>query len=573
MVRPISRREFLRFAALSAAATIAGCRQAPAAQPAEVVPPTQEISTAVPSLLETIAPTAAPTSAPETGPQAQKGGTFRMLVATDIPALDPPGAAWWVDWWSVGTLLNNMLYSYDKDYKLFPDLAEDMPKVSDDQLVYTIPLRKGVKFHTGRTMTADDVKFTFDHAHWPEVTNWGKSYLSNIVGYQDVIDGKTKDLVGVKALDDFTIQITLAKPQATFIPLLTMTHLGVIPRQETMDAGADFGTKVVLGTGPFKFVEWAPAEKLVYERFDDYFRGAPNLDRIEIYLNVQPAVTMLRYDSGEAEFTLIPDAERERVLNDPQYEPQRIKAVRPTSQRLFINWKKGKPFDDIKVRQAVAHAIDRDGVVKIFGGGAVPIEGVYAPGMLGYDPNFRTKYPYDPEKAKALLAEAGYADGIKGVQMASGYGTAENIQADLKAVGIEAAIMTGSEANYQQMILDGDIPICMGSWAASIPDAYDFISGWSTCASAKLEGTYNFGQYCNEKVDQLVDEAEKLPLMSEERLAKYREIEDIIVNQDVGQIGLYSDVAIGLAKPYVHDAFMSGIYGLPFLAKAWLEKQ
>ncbi|MGQ9683587.1 MAG: ABC transporter substrate-binding protein [Anaerolineae bacterium] len=568
MARPITRRAMLRYSLLGAAATIVGCRAR------------QETPQALPTALPTSTPAAsyATAIAEATPTQVSKdvvrGGTYRMLVNADVPSLDPPGAWWWVDWWSVTLLLYNLLYNYDKDYKLYPDLAADWPKVSDDGLVYTIPLRKGVKFHNGREMTARDVKFTFERAHWPETQNWGKTYLTNIVGYQDVVDGKTKDWSGIKVLDDYTIQFTLQQPQAVFLPLLTMAFLGIVPEQETLAAGADWGTKVIIGTGPFKFSSWETAIKVVYERNPDYFRPElPYLDKIEIMLNVAPEVALLRYDSGECEFTFVPAPDTERLLKDPSYQGKIRTAFRPTSQRLSFNWLKGKPFDDVRVRQAVAHCIDRENMVRtLYSGQAVALQGIYAPGMLQYSADFRSKYQYDPEKARALLAEAGYPDGLKDVKIAVAGPLGELIQADLKAGGIETLIMTGTEERYLEMIYNGEIPIAFGAWSASIPDAYDYVSGWCTCASAKLEGTYNSGMYCNERVDQLLAEAELLPLGSAERIAKYREIEDIIINQDVAMIGLYSDMAIGLGVDYVHDDFMSGIFGLPFLDAAWMEK-
>jgi len=600
MDRKLTRRDFLvTTGATSAAALLVACgatgtpapqatvaptvapTQAPTEAPAqatqaptEATPepqPTPEFTVEL-AQQETVEAVVQPTATQTTMGDVQLGGTYRMLVNADIPALDPPGAAWWVDWWSVGTLLNNMLYAYDKDYNLYADLAEDMPEVSSDGRIYTVKLRKGVMFHTGREMTAEDVKFTFDHAHWPETVNWGKSYLTNIVGYEAVINGETQDMAGVKVVDKYTIQFELKEPQATFIPLVTMTHLGVIPKDETVAAGADFGTKVVIGTGPFKFVEWQPALKLIYERNAQYFRnGLPYMDKIEINLNIDPTVTLLRWESGESEFTFIPPNELERVLVDPELVEELRPAPRMETNRLTINFK-GKPFDDVRVRKALAHAIDKNNLVKLMTGAAVANEGLYARGMLQYDPDFKSAYQFDPEKATALLAEAGFPDGFK-TRMAVGGAVGEAIQADLKSVGIEAELMTGSEAGYQEMILSGEIPIVLAAWAASIPDAYDYISGWCTCVSAGLEGSYNFGQYCNERVDELLAEAELMPLMDPARIEDYRTIEDLIINGDVAMVGLWTSIVTGLSKDYVHDDFMSGIYALPFLETAWMEKR
>ena len=242
------------------------------------------------------------------------------------------------------------------------------------------------------------------------------------------------------------------------------------------------------------------------------------------------------------------------------------------TNRLTINTNV-KPFDEPLVRKAVAHAIDKQNLVKLQFGGVIANEGLYAKGMLQYDPDFKSAYQYNPEKAKALLAEAGYPDGIRGVRLAAGSPIGEALQADLKAAGFEVELAVGSEANYQEMIASGDIVLVLAAWAASIPDAYDYISGWCTCNSAKVEGTYNMGRYCNPRVDELLAEAEMMQLMEGARIEDYRTIEDLIINGDVAMVGLFTTVVTNLSKDYVHDDFMSGIYALPFLAEAWMEKQ
>ena len=161
--------------------------------------------------------------------EPQPGGTYRLIGSGDIRSLDPPGAEGSEDWWSAGSLLYNRLYAYDPANTFFPDLAADMPSMSDDGLVYTIPLRKGVKFHNGREMVADDVAFSLAWQIWPEVYSWGKSYMANVVGYDEVFDGKTKELSGVKVVDPYTIEISLKKPQAVFPPILSMTMNGISP--------------------------------------------------------------------------------------------------------------------------------------------------------------------------------------------------------------------------------------------------------------------------------------------------------------------------------------------------------
>jgi ABC-type transport system substrate-binding protein len=195
--------------------------------------------------------------------------------------------------------------------------------------------------------------------------------------------------------------------------------------------------------------------------------------------------------------------------------------------------------------------------------------------MPEFDSEFKSAYPYDPDGAKALLAEAGFADGIQGVRMwggASIQSQLEGFQADLAAIGVETTVETGPLADFQAPIIAGDIQLGYFSWSASFPDAYDYVSAWVTCASMQT-GQYNFGSYCNTKIDDLVATAEALPLLDPERIASYREIERLAINEDVSMIGLGNPISTSLGQPYCHDDTLSGIIsGWPILESAWMSK-
>ncbi|MCE7980234.1 MAG: hypothetical protein DYG89_03510 [Caldilinea sp. CFX5] len=547
----LSRRAFLRTMALAGSATAIGALLPGCAAPA----PT---GSAAPG---------------EVGAGPKVGGTYRLTGSGDIRSLDPPAAESSEDWWSAGMVLYNQLYFYDKDGTFYADLAADLPKISDDGLVYTIPLRQGVKFHNGREMVADDIKFTLERQLWPDVYSWGKSYMENMVGYDEVIAGTSKELSGTKVIDQYTVEVTLKKPQAVFPALLTMSMNAIIPKQETLDAGADWGSKVVIGTGPFKFVEWAAGERAVYERNPDYFKTPPFIERIELYLNLEPAVQMLRWENGEVEWLdVIPSAELPRILGDEELKAQlRIAPGMGTNRLVFQQ--QVKPFDDIRVRQAVAMAIDKQAVAQKRSGLLAPLEGQYTPPMLQYDPDFKSNYQLDVEKAKALMAEAGYGDGVKGIKMYIGRDEeiGQMLQADLASIGIETELLVGQWKEWRDATRAGDVGLFYYGWGASFPDAYDFTSAWSTCAS--IETGYNDGYYCNQKIDDLVTKVEALPLQDPERIAAYREIQDITINQDVAWVALWTGQQVALGRSNVHDDFMSFIYGWPYLETAWIEEQ
>jgi ABC-type transport system substrate-binding protein len=493
----------------------------------------------------------------------------------DVRGLDVGSAEGSEDWWSAGGLLFNRLYAYDPANEFFPDLAAELPSISEDGLVYTIPLRQGVKFHNGREMVADDVAFSLAWQLWPDVYSWGKTYMENVVGYDEVIDGATQDLSGIKVIDPYTVEVTLKTPQAVFPAILSMTMNGISPKQETIDAGAEWGKSIVIGTGPFKFVEWNQGQSVIFERHPEYFReGLPYLDRVELSLNVEPSVQMLRWESGEAEFAhTIPAADIPAVLSEEQYANTRRQAATPVIMRLFMDVRKA-PFDNLQVRQAVAMAGDKEFFARSTGGVVDPLQGIYVPIMPQFEESFLSNYQYDPEAAKALLSEAGYGDGIQGVKLFGNVdfeAPMQGLQADLAAIGIEVEVVPGTWTDYRDRIRGGEVQLALYGWSASFPDAYDYVSGWMTCAS--VETGFNDGGYCNERIDELVAAAEALPLTDPERIAAYREIEELAVNTDAAMIGLGNEKAVALGRENVHDDPLNGLIGgWPFLESAWIEQ-
>jgi peptide/nickel transport system substrate-binding protein len=263
------------------------------------------------------------------------------------------------------------------------------------------------------------------------------------------------------------------------------------------------------------------------------------------------------------------------VLTDAKYTDSLRVASGSGVNKLMMNFKT-KPFDNLAVRQAVAHAIDKNNLAKLQGGTAFAIEGFFARGMLQFDANFKSKYEYNQDKAKQLLKDAGFGDGIKGVKMWTGVPPAttdQAIQADLKAIGIEVELVPGTRKDIGPRVKSGEIALHNHGWSASMWDAYDYVSPWCTAASAKDPTSWNDANYANPKIDEWLAQAEKLPLQDDRRIQLYHQIEDTIINQDVPWVGLYQGMGIVLSKPYNHHDWPIGIAGgYPFVEHAWMGK-
>lgn len=557
-----SRRQFLcSLAAFSGVTVLAACGSAPpnAAAPTTEVQPTQADS----------ANKRQPISATPSG-EPKRGGTYRTLNDSDFPTLDAAKAFGFFDWWASYLLLYNRLYTFDLKGELFPDLAEALPEISADGLIYTIKLRNGVTFHDGSDMTAEDVKFSFDRNLWKETESAGIAFLDNIVGYEDAEAGKTRDLSGVKVLDPSTIQFTLKRPQAVFTDILAVSTFGIVPKQAVTNAGADWGTKTLVGTGPFKLAEWKLGESISFERNPNYFRsGKPYLDRIEAKLNVKREVGVLQWEAGEIDFAnQVPSADLARIRGDATLS-KRLREE-PGLIWFYLQFaNNAKPFDDLRVRQAIAMALDKANLARRSQIGT-PTESMYLPGIPQYDPQFKSNYQYDPEKAKQLLKAAGVPEGFKVSLFAVlTKELAEVVQADLKAVGLDPELLTLDGTSYdvyEARIKSGEIPLTVWGFGYDYFDGSNVTQGRLVCGSQPAPS-----DWCDPDIAKLAQESDSLPRDDPRRTEVLRKINNIVVNEKVLFVPLFSRNNIVLSQGYVRNDLPHSLFPFPVAEDVWLD--
>lgn len=499
------------------------------------------------------------------------GGTYRALFGNDVPTLDSAAGGRWQDWWASYTLLHNQLYTYDQNNQFATELAAELPTMSADGLVYTIPLRQDVKFHDGALMTAQDVKFSFDRLFWPELGSPGNGSYANIAGSEAVVAGDSRTVSGIEIVDDFTIRITLKERQAVFPALLTGDS--IVSQKAVEAAGADWGVKTVIGTGPFKLVEWLPGDKITFERHPEYFKsGLPYLDRVEIYLNVPEEARVLRWENGEAEyvdyFDGVQASELPRIQNDPALAPLVRMIPAPIFDYLQIA-DNVAPFTDLRVRQAIAMALDKQALADSTGMGAsVPMDDIYTDFLPMYQPDFVSDYQYDPVAAKHLLAAAGFPDGIKNVDMYVDFHPYQGaiVQADLAKIGIEVNILDGEPALYQDKINSGEIPLVFTGIGPNIMDAYPFVTWVLYCEG---DAPPSRSQYCNDETQQLFNQSNTFQLTDSKRNELFQRIQEIVVNEAVYLIPVYKRNVLGLGQSYVKN---ETYFLLPLLEEVYLEQ-
>lgn len=478
------------------------------------------------------------------GSTAPKQGG-RMIIAYSAPnseSFDPPSAWTTQDWSTTHLMLFNTLYDYNEKMEIVPELAVEMPEISPDGRVYTIKLRKGVKFHNGREMTADDVLYSLNRNVWPEAESWGTSYFGMVKGGKEAIEAGKKsgraEVSGIQKIDDYTIKIELKEPAFSWLMILTMTFNAVVPKDVVEADPKNFRFKPV-GTGPFKLKEWTSGQRVVLERNPDYFKqGFPYLDEVEVQFGVEPGVAVMRFEKGEVDFLAdgVPAPEVARLQADPTWKDRLVFNMTQNVEWGVAFNQEAEPWNDVRVRQAVAHAVDRNRILKLSSGMARQWNGVIPVDFTCYDPNYKYPYEYNPEKAKQLLREAGVQDGLTvkfGVdknRWIASQRWSEGVQQDLAAVGIKLELVPNPSAVMRQLVDKGETPLWHYGWGSSFFDPSDFVSSQLT-SSGRAAGTNRF-RWTSSELDRLYAEAEA-STDAAARCQKYQQIQEITMKDVV----------------------------------------
>ena len=479
----------------------------------------------------------------------KQGGAMTVTFKDDVSTLDPAIGYDWQNWSMIKSLFSRLMDYKPGTTELAPDLAESYD-ISADGLTYTFKLRHGVKFHNGREMTADDVAYSYNRTVDPKTQSPGAGFFKSIAGYDDVAAGKADHLSGVKVIDPYTIAITLSKPDATFLQVVALNFASVVAKEDIAKEGADYGHHPD-GTGAFYLDSWTLGQELVMKRNPDYYvKGVPYLDEVDIKIGAEPLTALLQLQKGQIDIAGdgIPPASFLQVMADPAQKKLVVSAPQLETSYLTMNVNM-KPLDDVRVRQAINMAINKDRIVKIINGRADVANQPLPPGMPGYDPNFKG-YPYAPAKAKELLKEANY-DTSQSMDLMV-YNTdpnpriAQAIQQDLAAVGIKVNIKSldqsviisaGGTPNTVPLIWSGGM-----GWIADFPDPSDFYQPILGCGGA-VKGGWNWSWYCNKDIDAEAAKADAMvaPDQADARAKLWSQIFDKIMTQDAPWVPVFNE--------------------------------
>jgi len=499
------------------------------------------------------------------------GGTYRRPLGHDPQTLDPARIS---DIYSrsVSQQIFDGLVQFDRNLAVAPALAEFW-KAARDGLTWTFTLRKGVKFHHGRELSADDVVFSLTRLLDPRTRSGAADLFTNIVGAKEYREGRARHVAGLVALDRYSVHVTLTDMQIPFVSLLAVGHAKILPRDVVEREGESFGTHPI-GTGPFKFARWDRGKEVVLTANPDYFGGAPLLTELvyRIYSGEKWESTYEDFLRGDLEDAPPPT----RNYRESVSRGQHVYIKRPMISVRFYGFNTlSKPLDDRRVRRAVIHALDRESLIdEIFQGRYATARGILPPGTLGFNPALKG-YAYDPNKARALLVEAGYPGGRglpalaiwSSVKLEAVVRELEQIKASLQRVGIRADVHYQTDwPTFSRMLDERKAPLFLYAWHADVPDPDNFLFKLFHSSSPR-----NFFGYSNPIVDGLLDRARREPDMGR-RVEHYRRAEQGIMD-DAPLIPMMHHTYERLFQSYVRSIEVNGL-GDPYiqLRKIWLER-
>lgn len=461
-------------------------------------------------------------------PNAKPGGSIVITYKDDVATLDPAIGYDWQNWSMIKSLFDSLMDYVPGTTTLRPGLAESY-EISADGLVYTFKLLPGVKFHNGREMTAEDVKYSLDRVTNPVTQSPGAGFFGSIAGFDAAGDA---GLSGVEVVDPLTVKITLSRPDATFLHVMALNFASVVPKEAVDAAAGDFG-KMPVGTGAFKLAEWTLGQKLVFEKNADHWRpGVPYLDSVVFEVGQEPVVALLRLQSGEVDVPGdgIPPAKFVEVMADPVQAAQVVVGGQLQTGYITLNVTVA-PFDNLDVRKAVNMAINKDRIVQIINGRAIPANQPLPPSMPGYTTGY-AGYAFDVDGAKALLAGAGLADGFETdlyvMNTDPNPRIAQAMQQDLAAIGIKVNIRSLAQANVIEAGGAGTAPMIWSggmAWIADFPDPSNFYGPILGCSGA-AEGGWNWSKFCDADLDAKAAQADSMadPAKAAERMALWSDV-------------------------------------------------
>lgn len=439
---------------------------------------------------------------------------------------------------------------WTEENELVPCLLTEVPTFEDDGVTLKCTLKGGIKFHDGTTLTANDVKYTFERMFKPE-TGAKSTYMYDMIkGAKDMLAGTATELEGLTVEDDTHFTFVLESPMVTFINNLGISYAHIFP-QKACEEAADkwgWGTNCV-GTGKYKVVENDDTNEVKFEKFADYHDGEPNLDEVHIVYYDDENTRLLAFKNGDIDWTDVSATMLGQYSQDPDFKD--AITLYETLGVHFVNLNlNNDALKDPKVREALCISIDRQALIdNTLAGAGIPAGCWLAPQTPGHDD--AATFEYDVDKAKKLLADAGVS-GLKldckvRAGMYEKYMTV--IQDFWKKIGVELSVSVEDPGVWSSDWADGNLQTTALAWFPLYADADNHMYTYFYSENAAKKSSF----YKSDKFDKLVSEA-RVEQDKDKRAELYKEADHILTHEDFATIPLYWPKNSFAAKSYVKNA-------------------
>ena len=483
-------------------------------------------------------------------------------IAFDLATLDPAvtmdNASWKVTYPCYDRLVQYKVVDGKSTTEVEPMAAESWT-VSEDGKEWTFKLRNNIKFHDGNPLNAEAVKFSFDRV------------LKLKKGPSDYFPTLAETVV----VDEYTVKFILSESFPPFLYTLATNGANIInPKVMQHEKDGDMGMAYLgentMGSGAYELKEWNRGQNIKLAAFADYWQAQPSLKTILIQFIKDPSAQRLQLENGDIDIAEnIPVDQIDQLKSNKDLkiheEPSLLVSY------IYINNQK-EPFNDIKVRKALNYAIDRNAVIQgSIKGKGTPLEGPIPQGLWGYDKDL-IGYSVDIEKAKALLAEAGYPDGLTLKFLYSDYkdfweSEALLIQDNLAKIGVKVELEKVAWATLRDKVDRGDFDLCIGAWSPDYADPQMIMTYWYDSRMFGLAGNRAF--YSNSQVDEMLRAAE-ISNDQEERTRLYQQAQKIVVDEAAYVLLFQTNSIIAMRKNvegFVYNPMLEYMYNFATMKK------
>lgn len=486
------------------------------------------------------------------------GGTLNVATQTDVPSLDPAVGVDTESIQFVDSIFAQLVTYSPQSLKIVPDLASSWSyNASKTQL--TLHLRKA-EFSNGDPVTAQDVKFSFTRVLNPATNASLANMFMDIVGAQAYNAKKASQVSGLVVVNPSTIQINLVKPEPYLLYALASGTGSIMDPKVVAQYPTTISAHPV-GAGPFMLQSWKPGQELVLVRNPHYWRkGLPYLSKVVLKIGMSPSSQFLAFQNGQLDIIggalndnlQIDQNSYLSVLNNPKLKPELMTNTALEVYSLYLNAQM-KPFSNTAVRQAMMYAVNRPALVKILAGLGKPANQLLPPGMPGYDSSLPA-IPYDPQKAKSMLAAAGFPSGISfnliTMNDPTSVDIAQAMQSEMAKAGITMHITPEALSTYLNSILTPNTAqASYGLWLDDYPDPQDFLYNQY---DGQNKNGFDVSFWNNAQVDNLLNLADS-STSQPQRLVQYQQAQKLIL-QGAPAVPLFYGVMDLLKSPNIHPS-------------------